>query len=450
MSTKRIVVLGAGPAGVAVAIGLRRAGEEVLLVGEPRRFAAVEGVSARVLGALNKAGFARAVRCCAPPSQRCVTWDGTHSRANWESLVDRQAFDRAALEDARSAGVSVVSGRIASCEAAVSGYHVEVDHEGTRTALEADFIVEARGRAAPGQGGARVRGAETVSLLQYWVGPSATACSAVESGADGWVWMAALADGRRYLQLTLDVATAALPPKWELGAFCRARFEAIDAARPFLEGAEPVGEPHARTSTPVLQEEVAGHDWIRVGDAAMAVDPLSGNGIFQALSSALQAPAVIGTLLHDPGRAALARRFHRDRIENLFFHFARIGRDFHVMESRWPDTPFWRTRRAWPDAQPIHPGTSPGDVQVMRRPVVSDGRIVEDEVVVTPDQPLGIWHVDGVRVAPLLRALFARAPETSAEVVLRAELGGDAARAARVAAWMREQGWLAGEPQEIP
>ncbi|SIR65373.1 Dehydrogenase (flavoprotein) [Aromatoleum tolulyticum] len=450
MSTKRIVVLGAGPAGVAVAIGLRRAGEEVLLVGEPRRFAAVEGVSARVLGALHKAGFARAVRCFAPPSQRCVTWDGTHSRANWESLVDRQAFDRAALEDARSVGVSVVTGRIVSCASAVNGHHVEVDHDGRRTTFAADFIVEARGRAAPGQGSARVRGAETVSLLQYWVGPPATAGSAVESCADGWVWMAALADGRRYLQLTLDVATAALPPKRELGAFCRARFDTLETARPFLEGAEPVGEPHARTSTPVLQEEVAGHDWLRVGDAAMAVDPLSGNGIFQALSSALQAPAVIGTLLHDPDRAALARRFHQERIENLFFHFARIGRDFHAQESRWPDEPFWRTRRAWPDAQPIHPGTAPDDLQVTRRPVVSDGRIVEDDVVVTPDQPLGIWHVDGVRLAPLVRALHACGSQTSAEAVLRAELGGDATRAARVAAWMREQGWLAGEPREIP
>lgn len=446
MRTKRIVVLGAGPAGVAVAIGLRRAGEDVVLVGEPRRFAAVEGVSARVLGALRKAGFTRAGHCFVPPSQRCVTWDGVSSRANRESLVDRQAFDRAALEDARGAGVRVVIGRILSCVSAVKGYHVVVEHEGARTALEADFIVEARGRAAPGQGSARVRGAETVSLLQYWAGPPAAAAgSAVESCADGWVWMAALPDGRRYLQLTLDVASAALPPKRALGAFCRARFEAIVAAHPFLEDAAPVGEPHARTSTPVLQEAVVGHDWIRVGDAAMAVDPLSGNGIFQALSSALQAPAVIATLVHDPARAALAQRFHQDRIENLFFHFARIGRDFYRMESRWPQVPFWRARRDWPDAQPIHPATSPDAVHVMRRPVVSGGRIIEDEVVVTPDQPLGVWHLDGVCLAPLLKVLRARPPRVSAEQVLRGELDGDVVRAARVVAWMRAQGWLDGE-----
>jgi len=41
------------------------------------------------------------------------------------------------------------------------------------------------------------------------------------------------------------------------------------------------------------------------------VDPLSGNGIFQSLSSALVAPAVINTLLRQPDSADLARRFYQ-------------------------------------------------------------------------------------------------------------------------------------------
>ena len=115
----------------------------------------------------------------------------------------------------------------------------------------------------------------------------------------------------------------------------------VEAAAPFLRDAGPVGEPHARTSTAVLNEAVAGEDWIRVGDAAMAVDPLSGNGIFQALSSALQAPAVVATLRHDPSSRTLAQRFHHQRIEHLFYRFARIGRDFYARETRWPQAPFW-------------------------------------------------------------------------------------------------------------
>jgi flavin-dependent dehydrogenase len=442
VSGKRIVVVGGGPAGAAVAIGLRRMGEQVVLVGEPRRFAAVEGVSDRVIDGLRAAGFERALRCFAPPSPRCVTWNGATSQANAERLVDRQRFDEAVLDDVAAHGVQLVPGRVVAISSTAARHEIAVAGRGAREVLEADFLVEARGRAAPGQGLARVRGVETVSLLQYWHGPSGPARSAVQSCPDGWAWLAALDDGRRYLQLTLDVASTTLPPKRELADFCRARLEAVDAARPFIAGAAPVGEPHARTSTPVLHEAVVGDDWIRVGDAAMAVDPLSGNGIFQALSSALQAPAVIGTLLHAPARAALAQRFHRRRIEDLFYRFARIGRDFYAQEPRWAQQPFWQSRRQWPDAEPIDAPTTPETVRIARLPVVADGRIVEEEVVVTPEQPLGIWHVDGVRLAPLLRAARECGAGVSIEEALSAQAGVAPADAARLAAWMRARGWI--------
>ena len=65
MSALRVVVLGAGPAGAAVAIGLRRLGFDVYVVSEWRRFSAVEGVSVRVLEGLRRAGMSRAVACAA-------------------------------------------------------------------------------------------------------------------------------------------------------------------------------------------------------------------------------------------------------------------------------------------------------------------------------------------------------------------------------------------------
>lgn len=442
MAERRIVVLGAGPAGAAVAIGLARMGEPVTLVGEPRRFAAVEGVSIRVISALRGLGLEHALAAFAPPSPRRAIWSGVRAEANTESLVDRQRFDRGILDDLVRLGVPVVCGRVVNVNSAPGQHEIEVDVDGERQLLTADFLVEARGRAAPGGGLARVRGVETVSLLQYWQGPAGPSQSAVQSFEDGWAWMAAHVDGRRYLQLTLDVRSTALPPKKALGEFCTARFRAIESAAPFLRDAVPVDEPYARTSTPVLNEAVVGDDWIRVGDAAMAVDPLSGNGIFQALSSALQAPAVIATLRHDQSRAALAQRFHQQRIEHLFYRFARIGRDFYAQETRWMQASFWAARRGWPDAEPMHSVVRPDTVSIGRRPVVHEGRIVEQEVVITPDQPLGVWHLDGLPLAPLLRTVKEAGAEGAAEGVLQRDAGLTAATAARIAGWMRTQGWI--------
>lgn len=437
---RHVVVLGGGPAGAATAIGLVRRGYSVTLIGEPRRFRAVEGVSERVFAALHSAGFDTALAAVERPSPRRVTWNGQASAANTERLIDRQAFDRGLLVDLAKHRVVLIAARVSRWATNARGAEIDIERADGPRRVVADFVVEARGRAAPFAGAARVRGRETVSILQYWLGPGGEGASAVESFGDGWAWMARMPDGSRYLQLTLDVASGDLPGKRLLGDYCRARLEGLEAARPFIAGAQPVGEPHARTSTPVLVEALAGERWLRVGDAAMAVDPLSGNGIFQALSSALQAPAVIATLLERPADAALASSFHHRRVESLFQRFARIGRDFYALETQWPEQVFWQARRGWPDAVPSHQAVTPEGVQIATMPVVSDGFIEQREVVVTPDQPLGIWHVDGVEVAPVLRIL--RAADANPVEAVCSSLGLAPARAARLIAWIRQSSWV--------
>jgi flavin-dependent dehydrogenase len=401
MSEPHIVVLGAGPAGAATAIGLRRLGYLVTVVSDWRRFAAVEGVSQRVLEGLRHAGLGGALSEAAMPATRQVRWNGEHLQMNQEFLLDRQRFDRALRDDLARAGVTLVEGRIREV-ARAEGHQVRLDDGQT---LQAEFLVEARGRQAP-LAADRMRGPETISLLNVWHDAPGAPASAVESLDDGWSWMARLADGRCYWQITLDAQ--GVPTKAALPEYCatRRRDSALVAELFGAQAMEPA-QVHARSSTAILAGECVGDDWIRVGDAATAVDPLSGNGIFQSLSSALQAPVVINTLLRRPERAALARQFHQQRVEQLFMRFARIGRDFYGQEQTRAGLPFWARRRGWPDAQPLHLAADWQSVQVARRPVLREGFVDEAEVVVTADQPLGVWHLQGVELAPVVRAVLA-------------------------------------------
>ncbi|MGY2262049.1 flavin-dependent monooxygenase QhpG [Pseudomonas sp. SDO55104_S430] len=398
----RIVILGAGPAGAAVALGLRRQGYAVTLISEWRRFAALEGVSQRVLEALRGAGLHHGLAQAILPSQRQVNWNGQQHAQNVEFLLDRPTFDRGLREDLREAGVELIEGRVLSVHSAATEHRIDIDG---REPLIADFLVEARGRQAPALGKG-LRGPETVSLLNRWQATPGITASAVESLADGWAWMARRADGQCYWQWTVDVASAELPGKAQLLDYCRQRRQASALAQGFFGGEPEVDlQLHARSSTAILSPQVCGEHWIRVGDAAMAVDPLSGNGIFQSLSSALQAPTVINTLLRKPERTALAQRFHQQRVEQLFLRFARIGRDFYADEQRCQALPFWQARRQWPDAEVAHAEPDFQALRIERAPVLRDGFVDEAEVVITADQPLGIWHVQGVELAPLVRRL---------------------------------------------
>ncbi|MGN7743891.1 flavin-dependent monooxygenase QhpG [Pseudomonas sp. 22526] len=428
-----LLILGAGPTGAAVALGLRRLGYEVALVSEWRRFPALEGVSLRVLEALRGAGLGRALEAGLQASQRQVAWNGQSHGQNVEYLLDRPRFDRGLREDLREAGVELIEGRVLEVQSSLSGHRLRIEGQAERFA---DFLVEARGRQAPALSkelGKGLRGPETLSLLNRWQGAPGTTASAVHSLEDGWAWMARQADGQCYWQLTVDVASAALPGKAQLLDYCRQRRQGSALAREFFaDGPEHDLQLHARSSTAILCPQVCGDNWIRVGDAAMAVDPLSGNGIFQSLSSALQAPAVINTLLQRLERAALAQRFHAQRVEQLFLRFARIGRDFYADEQRWAERPFWQARRRWPDREPAHPEPDFSALRIERAPVLRDGLVDQAEVVITPDQPLGIWHVQGVELAPLLRRLS----NEPAQQVL-AGLSEEQDRAVR--------GWLLGQ-----
>ncbi|WP_286239221.1 flavin-dependent monooxygenase QhpG [Neptuniibacter halophilus] len=437
---REIVILGGGPSGAAVALGLQKLGyERITLVTEARPFKAMEGISERVVEGLRGAGFQHALKDLPEPGPRFVTWNGESNQANTERLIDRVLFDQSLMMDLAMQGVHVIQGRVKGVKSAEFGHEIQVESCGQPIVLQADFLVEARGRAAPGGQLKRLRGAETVSLLQYWQGSEMERRSAVQSFDRGWAWLASDGLGRRYLQLTFDVASAALPEKNRLVEFCNEQLLRLDQAAPFLSGAEPTGELHARTSTPVLCEEASGPNWIRVGDAAMSVDPLSGNGIFQTLSSSLQAPAVINTLLNKPSQARLAQQFHQLRITELFYRFARIGRDFYAMEQQWPEQPFWQGRSHWPDDQPLHLPADIDQVQVCQRPVVNHGFVQMVDVVTTPDQPLGIWHLSGTPLAPVVTAY--RSSRDLPELLSRLAAGGlSEPQQKMVLGWLQQQG----------
>ena len=390
MAPVDVVVVGGGPAGCCVAIGLRELGYEVRLLTTRRPWPSCEGISARTIQGLRSAGLGRALAQVGAATPRLALWNGMKTEANTEHLVLRRDFDRALLEDVGAAGIPVLSGRLVQRDTTEEGIHslaVRLEETGPMQ-LACRFLVDARGRGVPGREAAQLRGPETVSLVQVRQGPAGEAGSLVCSFSDGWAWLARLADGTHFLQLTVESSARSPPKRSALERWFEAQVREIPDIHPWLEGTRSASPLFARGSTSLLRDDIVTSNTIRVGDAAMAVDPLSGNGIFQALSSALAAPAVINTLLRHPDDGALAQDFHRERVRHAFMRFARTGRDFYRLEQDRADTSFWQVRQRWPDDQLTHPETAPEFLGLQKRPVLDGDRILSRPVAVTSDQPL--------------------------------------------------------------
>lgn len=441
-----VLVLGGGPAGAVVAKGLAEAGYETVLISSGSGSPVFEGASERVVEGFRRAGCTRSLGAVGAWVPRRSSWNGVAAEANGEFLVERAALDAALLADAASAGVRVVDGRVArgatDPEAGVA--FIAADGSGCRT--QARFLVEARGRRAPRPVPPRLSGPPATALTRRWRLPSgASPGTLAASFEDGWAWLAVGAEGRASLQIVVSGARGGLPGRQALLSRYEALAAAIPELRSLLADGHPAGEVVARNANAVLAADPVTGRSIRVGDAAVAVDPLSGHGMFEAVSTALAALPAIRTLLERPQDAALARRFYEERVELAFLRHARSGRDFYAAETRWPETPFWRDRSAWPDREEAHPGLSPEAARVVTRPVVEDGFVVPREVVVTPDHPRGVWHVDGVALVPLLRFL-GEGPLGDDAIVTRsaAFCRRPAEQVARALAWLRFRGLLVG------
>jgi flavin-dependent dehydrogenase len=89
--------------------------------------------------------------------------------------------------------------------------------------------------------------------------------------------------------------------------------------------------------------EPCGVDWCAVGDAAMAFDPLSSQGLFNALYTGFRgAQAVAARLAGET--AALAA--YRDRLVLIRDAYARNRVGYYAQERRFRDQPFWQRRQA--------------------------------------------------------------------------------------------------------
>jgi flavin-dependent dehydrogenase len=438
-----VVVLGAGPAGTVAARALASLGYEVALLSSRRRHGTLEGISQRAADALRSAGCTETLGRLGAAVPRSSSWNGVSATAGEEYLLERRTFDEALRHDARLGGVSLIEGRVEGISEHREGCEVaaRATEGGALFRLRAELAVDARGRGATRSAKGHRRGPATVALARAWSLPAGSPPeSLLASFEDGWAWLAAAGGGRAVLQVDVSSHTVAARSERDVGSLYDAIVGRIPLARTRLERARAGVFLEARNATPVLTAGVVTPRSLRVGDAAFALDPLSGQGIFEAVATALAAAPVANTLLRRPGDRALAEEFYARRIEETFLRLARTGRDLYRAEERWSERSFWRERQRWPDAVPARPPDTPASVDV--RPVSADGFIVPRRVVVTPDHPRGVWRLDGVELVPLLEHATELTPAGTRRLVAEhAERSGrPVAEVERALAWLRQRG----------
>ncbi|HEX2849548.1 MAG TPA: geranylgeranyl reductase family protein [Acidimicrobiales bacterium] len=325
-ATADVAVVGGGPAGVAAAITLARAGRDVVLIDKarfPRDKCCGDGLTTGALRRYEALGLRPDevpswqvvddvwVRS---PSSRVVRFPLPRHAGTYAAVARRVDLDAAFLDVARSAGVKVHDGH-ALLDASPAGDRISLEVEGIG-ALEARYAIGADGmwsplRKALGAGDEPGYLGEWHAFRQYFSGVAPAAATELWIWFEpdllpGYAWSFPLAGGRANVGFGIlrdaDTPTSAMKAMWP-------SLLARPHIREVLGRAATPEAPHKAWPIPArvgrTRLAAANGRALFVGDAARATDPMTGEGIGQALETGtLAAEAILAAGWRSPAEAA--------------------------------------------------------------------------------------------------------------------------------------------------
>lgn len=214
-------------------------------------------------------------------------------------------------------------------------------------ALRAKIVIDAAGRSAPI---ARRLGAHSRVLDRLacgWLygrdtGTGSRGLTYVEATEDGWWYTAPIPNARRILAFHTDADLPAIRIARDHDTLLAAARSIAELAATLAAAGFVADDTSAFTAAhSAALDPCAGDAWLAAGDAALAFDPLSSQGLLNALFTGLAAAEASDA--HLRGDIAAFPRY-RETIANVATAYRRHLSAWYALERRWPDAPFWKRR----------------------------------------------------------------------------------------------------------
>ncbi len=369
-----VLVVGAGPAGAASAITLAQNGWRVLIVEKQSaasfKFSesvppATVGVIEHLLGSLDDQEFTKQGMAKTVGNVSC--WQSAEPEINdffytpngYGLGINRAVFDAVLVSKALHCGACLqASTQFIQCQPCATenaNWAVELQSDAGREWHHTKYLVDCSGRraiVASALGVSRQVQDQLFAYGQRFVAENHQdndQFTRLEAASQGW-WYTnrlPLADSGQICSQRMvvfhtdrDLVCGKLAATPSGFADLLQQSQHISA---LLEkhGYQPKGKIRGACAASERLDQFAGDDWMAVGDAAQAYDPLSSQGISKALTSATMA----GQLIHYALEGLHSFKRYTNEQEQLWSSYWQQHHYYYDSQSRWPDQLFWNRRR---------------------------------------------------------------------------------------------------------
>lgn len=280
--------------------------------------------------------------------------DFIHSVHGHGYQLDRTAFDRMLRGAAVENGATLCEGsRLVleqSVDFAASTHTLRLSDGGGSELVSVRWVLDASGRSATlarRLGAKRLRQDRLTAFSMLLTTASRSdrdGRTLVEATEHGWWYSALLPTGSRLVTHLTDsdladrhallsahgLHTELSKANW-LFTFCK---DHSYAAR---------GVPQGCDASSGRLNRFAGPRWLAAGDAALSFDPLSSQGIGNALYTGMHAGDAVASALAGNNRPVARYCSH---LSAIYRTYLRHRYDVYIAESRWPHSAFWQRRQA--------------------------------------------------------------------------------------------------------
>ncbi|MCW3465803.1 flavin-dependent monooxygenase QhpG [Chitinophaga nivalis] len=344
------LIIGAGPAGTCAALRLLSLGHRVALI-ESEPFPRPQIGESLSPGIWNIFQYLQAEHLLTKQNYlhqlpARVIWETTNANIispvsrGTGIMADRALLDKDLLELAVQRGLRLFQpARFESCNKIADHWEVQVRQLQSSFTIITTFILDARGRRGNQLADRVLTAPPAVALWSYIPAAGMPRETLVEATENGWLWGSPMPNDQFRILSFVDPEAV---KNRQAGPVFNDMVASGKLFRQTLSGGELPQISSCLVFT-YAHMQPWHNRYIRLGEAAFSLDPLSSTGVEKAMRFSLQAVIAVNTLLKS-NEEPVAQAFYEDRmVESVVNHTNWTSRYY---AQAWPGVqhPFWKER----------------------------------------------------------------------------------------------------------